>query len=75
MKEYPLRNTLYPFIISIPLQLLRIFSIDYNLLVMYSPLLMNTLIILLGDYYSFLFIENLLNKKCALICLVYSLFN
>ena len=36
---------------------------------------MNSLIISLGDYYSFLFSKTLLNTKCALIFLVYSLFN
>ena len=75
MKEYCLRNTLYPFIISIPLHFLRMINLDYNFLVVYSPLLMNTLIVVLGDNYSFIFIEKLLNKKCSLIFIIYSLFN
>ncbi len=36
---------------------------------------MNSLIIVLGDYYSFRFTETFINKKCALIFIIYSLFN
>jgi hypothetical protein len=75
MKDYCLRNTFYPFILSIPLHLLRIINLDYNFLVVYSPLFFNTLIVVLGDYYSFLFVTKLLNKKCSIIFIIYSLFN
>ena len=36
---------------------------------------MNLIIIVLGDIFSFLFTKRLLNTKCAIIFLIYSLFN
>ena len=72
---YTLRNTIYPAFLSIPLHIFRILNLDYNLIVILSPLMMNTFIITLGDYYSFFFTLNLVNKKCAIIFIIYSLFN
>ena len=75
MKQYSLRNTLYPAYLSIPLRFFKFINADYNTLVILSPLLMNSIIIVLGDYYSFIFTKRLIDKKCALIFMVYSLFN
>ncbi len=75
MKQYSLRNTLYPAYLSIPLHFFKYLNLDYNIVVILSPLLMNSIIIVFGDYYSYLFTLRLLNKKCALIFMVYSLFN
>ena len=75
MTHYSLRNTLYPAYLSIPLHILKFLNIDSNTMVILSPIFMNSIIIIIGDYYSFIFTERILNKKCALIHMVYSLFN
>jgi hypothetical protein len=48
---------------------------DSNLLVITTPLFMNSILQFLGDYYGFLLTERILNKKAAMIFLSYALFN
>ena len=75
LKYYALRNVLYPIYLSIPLHILRFLRIDYNTPVILSPIFMNTIIILIGDYYSYKLTKRLINRKCALIYLLYSFFD
>lgn len=75
MEQYGLRNTLYPAFLSIPLHILRMLKLDYNWLVLVSPLCMNSILQFIGDYFGFKLAERLINKKVAMIFLSYSLFN
>ena len=75
LEYYGLRNTLYPFFLSIPMHILRYLKMDSNYAIITSPLYMNALLQLLGDYYGFILTERLVNKKCAMIFLSYCLFN
>jgi hypothetical protein len=72
---YSLRNTIYPFFLSIPMHILRFLKMDSNYAIITSPLYMNALLQLLGDYYGFILTERLVNKKCAMIFLTYCLTN
>ena len=61
--------------LSIPLHIIRFLNIDYNCLVILSPIFMNTIIIIIGDYYSYKLTKRLINKKCAIIYLICSFFD
>jgi phosphatidylinositol glycan class B len=73
LKYYALRSVLWPLYLSLPLHLLRFLNIDFNRLVILSPIFMNTIIVVLGDYYSYKLTKRLINRKCALIFLLNSL--
>ena len=44
LEYYGLRNALYPAFLSVPLHILRYLQIDYNTLVIISPLFMNSIL-------------------------------
>jgi len=73
--RYTLRSSLYPIYLSIPLHILRFFKIDYNVLVVNSMFLMNTFIIVIGDYYLYLISKTYMGKRGAAIALLWTLFN
>lgn len=72
---YSLRNTIYPFYLSLPLHILRFLSIDSNFLVVNSMTAMNSILQVIGDYFSFCLAERLMGKKGAVIFCGYSVFN
>ena len=73
--RYTLRSSLYPYFLSIPLHILKFLKIDYNILVVNSMLFMNTLIIVVGDYFLYQLSKIYLGKRGASITLLYTLFN
>ena len=75
LDSYALRTYLYPAYLSIPLHILKFLSIDSNMLVVNSFLLMNSLIQVLGDYYLYFITKDFAGKEGALICVGISLFN
>ena len=52
-KYYSLRSVIYPAYLSLPLHLLRLLGIDTNFLVNNSMVFMNTLLVVVGDYYLY----------------------
>ena len=73
--KYTLRSSLYPYYLSLPLHVLRFFKMDYNILVVNSMFFMNTIIIVIGDYYLYRLSGLYLGKKGATLTLLYTLFN
>jgi hypothetical protein len=72
---YALRNTIYPFYLSLPLHILRFLRIDSNFMVVNSMAVMNSIIQVVGDYFSFCLAERLMGKRGAVIFTGYSVFN
>lgn len=75
LPQYKLRNTLYPAYLSLPLHLARALGVDSNCVVRCAPVVMNTLLIVLGDFYTYKLCLRLLNREVAQIVLTWSLFS
>ena len=73
--KYTLRSSLYPYFLSLPLHVLRFLKIDSNALVVNSMLMMNTMLIVLGDYFLYKMSRRFLGKKGASLTLLYLIFN
>lgn len=73
--EFSIRNTFYPFYLSLPLHLLRWTGLDSNFLVVNSVYFMNTLIQVACDYFTHKLAKRLIGPRGAKVALVFSLFN
>jgi len=70
---YNLRTYLYPLYLSLPGHILKFLEMDTNFLIVNSIYLMHCLVWLLGDYYCFLFVRQLLGKREAIATIAYSI--
>jgi len=71
-KGYNLRTFLYPLWLSLPGHLLKLLNLDTNLLLVNSIYFMHCLLWVLGDYYCFIFVRQLLGKREAIAAAILS---
>ena len=75
LPQYRLRSLLYPMYLSLPLHVARALGIDTNLVVRLSPILMNSLLQVLGDHYLVKMTSENYNNELSKVALTYSLCN
>lgn len=72
-KGYNLRTFLYPLWLSLPGHILKMLNLDTNFLIINSIYLMHCILWVVGDYYCFLFVRQLLGKREAIAAVVFSI--
>ena len=70
---YNLRTFLYPLYLSLPGQILIKLGLDTNLLIVNSIYFMHCIIWVIGDYYCYKFVRQLLGRREAIATIAYSL--
>lgn len=70
---FNLRTHVYPLFLALPSFALKWLGIDTNFLVVNSVYLMHCIIWVFADYYLFLFVRQLIDKKTAIFTIVYSI--
>lgn len=70
---YGLRTHMYPLWLSLPGQVLKAIGMDTNFLIVNSVYFQHMLILVLGDYYGFKFVRQLVGRQEAIICLIIAL--
>ena len=73
--EYRLRNTLYPFYLSIPLWLLKWARLDYRFLVVASPYIAHWPLMVVSDHYLWLIGKEIFGKSETRIAFILMLTN
>ena len=71
-KDYNLRTWLYPLYLSLPGHVLKAFGLDTNFMIVNSIYFMHTLVQVVGDYYCYHFVRQLLGKREAAATLIFS---
>lgn len=69
---YSLRTWLYPLYLSLPGQILKLVGLDTNFMIVNSIYFMHVLIQMVGDYYCFHFVRQLLGKREAIATVIFS---
>lgn len=64
---------MYPLWLSLPGIVLKYFGLDTNFMIVNSVYLMHCIIWVIGDYYCFLFVRQILGKREAIATLAYSI--
>ena len=72
-KGYNLRTFLYPLWLSLPGHVLKLLNLDTNFMIVNSIYLMHCVTWVIGDYYCFLFVRQLLGKREAIASIVFSI--
>lgn len=69
---YSLRTWLYPLYLSLPGHILKALGLDTNFMIVNSIYFMHVLIQMVGDYYCFHFVRQLLGKREAIATVIFS---
>lgn len=70
---FNLRTFLYPLWLSLPGFALKWLDMDTNFAIVNSIYFMHCIIWVIGDYYQFLFVRQMIDKKTAIATLIYSI--
>ncbi|CDW78313.1 UNKNOWN [Stylonychia lemnae] len=72
---YRMRNTLYPFYLIIPLQILKTLGLDYGIAVRCCPYIAHCILVIISDWYLWKVGIKIFGKNTARITLIFYLFN